>query len=374
MRIDQKAVIEMQKVVFAQLGKNDWVKVSQMIFEKYNVRKTSEACRGLFRRHKDVIEVEEIVVPNLEQNQELIKQLQKGADIDHLIKVLKMSRIEVFGHIEELRQKGYAIVQIGKIYKINKQAETTFEEHKHYHDVDQIIRFGVVSDTHTASIFFQKSYLEIAYDDFKSRGIETVYHIGDVSDGHYVNRPASIYELYAIGYDQQLDDVVDNYPSREGIKTKFITGNHDATHMMNGGANIGKGIDGRRDDMDYLGHEFAKIWLTDKVDMDLIHPRDGSAYALSYHLQRRINNMSGGNKPKILITGHYHKFFMMFYRNVVAISMPSFQSQSSFMRGKGLDSDVGYMILELKVNKNGDIIECHPFYRPFFVMRQDFRK
>ena len=38
------------------------------------------------------------------------------------------------------------------------------------------------------------------------------------------------------------------------------------------------------------------------------------------------------------------------------------------MRGKGIDSDVGYLILELKVNQSGDIIECHPYYRPFFVM------
>jgi len=369
MHINHKAVLEMQKVVFAKYGRNDWVKVSQLIFDKYKVRKSPEACRGLYKRHRNV-EIDDIVLSSHDHEQDLIKQLYKGADIDQLMKVLKLPKIEVFGHIEELRQKGYTIIQAGRTYKISKQAETTFEEHKHYHDVDKVIRFGVVSDTHLSSIFFQKAYLEIAYDDFNSRGIETVYHIGDVTDGHYANRPASIYELKAIGYDQQLDDVVTNYPKREGLKTKFITGNHDATHMMNGGANIGKGITGKRDDMEYLGHEYAKIWLTDKVDMDLIHPRDGSAYALSYHLQRRINNMSGGNKPKILITGHYHKFFMMFYRNVVAISMPSFQAQSSFMRGKGIDSDVGYLILELKVNHNGDIIECHPYYRPFFVMHQ----
>ncbi len=370
MHIDHKAVQEMQKAVFAKYGKNDWVKVSQLIYDKYKVRKSPEACRCLFKRHK-VTEIESADLPNPEQEQNLIKLLNKGAEIDQLMKVMKLSRIEVLGHIEELRQKGYAIIQVAKSYKINKQAETTFDEHKHYHDVDKIIRFGVVSDTHMSSRFFQKTYLEIAYDDFKSRGIDTVYHIGDVTDGHYTNRPASIYEQYAIGYDQQLEDVVKNYPRRDGIKTDFITGNHDATHMMNGGANIGKGIDGKRGDMNYLGHEFAKIWLTEKVDMDLIHPRDGSAYALSYHLQRRINNMSGGNKPKILITGHYHKFFMMFYRNVVAISMPSFQAQSSFMRGKGIDSDVGYLILELKVNQNGDVIECHPFYRPFFVFRNE---
>jgi hypothetical protein len=88
--------------------------------------------------------------------------------------------------------------------------------------------------------------------------------------------------------------------------------------MGDDSSNNGKGIDYRQDNIEYIDHECA-VWLTDKVDADLIHPRDGSAYALSYHLQRRINNMSGGNKPKILITGHYHKFFMMFFETLLQL-------------------------------------------------------
>lgn len=76
--------------------------------------------------------------------------------------------------------------------------------------------------------------------------------------------------------------------------------------------------------------------------------------------------MSGGSKPKIMAVGHYHKNFTMFYRNIHALSMASFQAQSPFLRGQGLVSDVGYTILEIKANANGDIIELNTRYKPLY--------
>ena len=216
----------------------------------------------------------------------LISQLKNTRTIEELTYVTNQSRLEVLGGIEELRLKGYDIVQVRTgdtiAYTLNTKIASSYFEYKHYHDVDKIIRIGIVSDTHMGSIFFQKTYLQMAYDDFAKEGITEVYHAGDISDGFYTNRPGSMYELYAIGFDHQVDDIVENYPKRDGITTYFISGNHDATHVMNGGANIGKAIASRRNDLVYLGHNYAKVWLTEKVDMDIEHPGDGSSYAYSY--------------------------------------------------------------------------------------------
>lgn len=301
----------------------------------------------------------------------LISQLSNVRTIDELVNVTGQSRLEVLGSIEELRLTGYDIVQVRTgdsiAYTLNTKVTSSYFEYKHYQDVDKVIRIGIVSDTHMGSIFHQQTYLQMAYDDFQKQGITNVYHAGDISDGHYSNRPGSVYELYAIGFDQQLDDIVKNYPKRDGITTYFITGNHDATHVMNGGANIGRAITNQRNDMVYLGHNYAKVWLTEKLDMDIEHPGDGSSYAYSYKPQKRIDIIQGGQKPKILIIGHYHKWFSMFYRNIWAFLLASFESQSTFMRGKALVSDVGYLILEIHVNKQGDIIECNPRFKPFYV-------
>jgi len=282
------------------------------------------------------------------------------------------SRLEVLGGIEELRLRGYDIVQVRMgdtvAYTTNKHPIQEFNEFQHNHEPNKRFKIGIVSDTHICSKFWQKTHLMTAYLNMQKQGVKDVYHAGDISDGFYKDR---MFESYAYGADDQADEIVDTYPNINGMTTYFILGNHDATHIRNGGANIGKSIERRRKDLRYLGQDYAKIWLTDKVDMDVIHPGDGSAYALSYSLQKRINNMSGGKKPRILITGHYHKYFTMFYRNIWAISVPSFQAQSNWMRGKAIESDMGYIILDIEINERGDIVEFEQHYYPFYVPVQE---
>lgn len=361
-------------------GRSDWKQIQKTLKEQSGLVRTTGSLRSVETRHKEevkalikkiqsenIVEVE-IVTQDIQPI--LLEQLNKDATIDQLCSVTRLSQLEVLGHIEQLRIQGYDIKQVryGDVvtYTTNKETTTTFHEFRHYHDVDKVIKIGLVSDIHSSSKYWQRTFLQMAYADFKKEGVTKVYNCGDITDGMYTNRAGNIYEIYAYGFDEQKDVVVNDYPKEEGIDTYFITGNHDATHMMNGGANIGFAIEKERKDMHYLGHEYAKVWLTDKIDLDLVHPRDGTSYALSYKIQKRIDAMSGGSKPKIMAVGHYHKNFYMFYRNIHALSLASFQAQSPFLRGMGLVSDVGYIILEIRANANGDIIELNIRYKPLY--------
>lgn len=355
----------------------NWNNVRELMgneFSKETYRSRYRRLKGLLKDNPKIRQkVNRSFKKGITESKEIIANLiKKAVTLDELCYASKLTQIEVLGNIEQLRIDGYEIIQsrVGdKIcYQSNKNVQVTFNEFKHYHDVCKTIKIGLISDTHISSIYFQKLFLQLAYKDFKKNDVTAVYHCGDVTDGLYNNRPSSIYELNAIGFDQQVALVVEVYPQEEGITTYFITGNHDATHMANGGANVGLAIEKNRRDMKYLGHEYAKVWLTDKVDLDLVHPRDGSAYAYSYKTQKRIDAMSGGSKPKIMAIGHYHKNFTMLYRNIWTLGMASFQAQSPFMRGMGLVSDVGYVILEITVNDNGDIIEFTPRYKTLYEM------
>lgn len=198
---------------------------------------------------------------------------------------------------------------------------------------EERIKFAVVSDTHLCSKYQQLTHLKAFYERCKADGIKTVYHCGDLCDGYYPNRSEQIYELYKIGFDDQLDYIVDKYPKVDGIKTKIISGNHDHTHIRNSGANIVKAVCKEHKDFEYLGAGYAKVWITPQCDVDLMHPIDGSAFTLSYALQRTIDAMQGGSKPKILFVGHHHKAFYMPYRNIHAFEAGGFQAQTPFMRG-----------------------------------------
>lgn len=223
-------------------------------------------------------------------------------------------------------------------------------------------KIALVSDTHLGHKTEALEELHAFYDYAYSQGVRDFYHAGDVTDGYYSNRAGSIFEQHKIGFDQQKDYVVDAYPKMKGVTTYFITGNHDATHVRNGGANIGYAIDSLRDDMVYLGHNFAKIWLTENLDMNLVHPGDGSAYGVSLKMQKLIDGAKGKRKAKIQASGHYHKMNWIYWKGTHGFTMPSFQHQTGFMIDKGLLSYVGGYILHIKVDPEGNLISLTPEY------------
>ena len=219
------------------------------------------------------------------------------------------------------------------------------------------IKLCIVSDTHMGNKLEQRHLLNKVYEEAKERGIDTVLHAGDVVDGDYRNkRPAHPYDLFAQGASQQLDNVIYNYPRVDGITTYFITGSHDDTHYLNGGFSMGKGISDLRDDLVWLGPNQAMFYAGKaRVPILIKHPGGGCSKSLSYKPQEAINKMDETNKPKILLMGHYHKSYCMYYNDVYAILVPCLVDQTQFMQMNDLQNVVGAVFLDLYVTKHGDI-------------------
>lgn len=232
------------------------------------------------------------------------------------------------------------------------------------------IRFGLIGDTHIGSKYTQFTHLHNFYDILASQGIADVYHAGDVTDGLKM-RVGHEYELYEISADEMRDDVVKHYPKRDGITTHFITGNHDASVYKQVGYDMGPAIAGNRPDMNYLGRDCALINLTPNCTLELRHPWDGTAYALSYKPQKMIEAMESDSKPNILAVGHYHKAEYLFYRNVHAFQTGCFQSQTPFTRGKGISVHIGGWIISVQVDKSGTIRSISPTFIPYYNSVKD---
>ena len=232
------------------------------------------------------------------------------------------------------------------------------------------IRFGLMGDTQLGSKYAQLTYLHEYYDRCKKEGITDVYHTGDITEGLKM-RPGHEYEVYTVTADEMRDDVVKNYPKRDGITTHFITGNHDASIYKHIGYDIGQAIAEKRQDMKYLGKDCAVINLTPNCTLELRHPWDGTAYALSYKLQKMIEAMESDSKPNILAVGHYHKAEYLFYRNVHALQTGCFQGQTPFTRGKGISVHVGGWIVTVRVATDGTIKSIAPEFIPFYSSIKD---
>lgn len=235
------------------------------------------------------------------------------------------------------------------------------------------IRFGLMGDTQINSKYTQLTHLHNFYDLCAQYGIDTVYHTGDIDEGEQM-RTGHQYECYTQGADDHIDEIIRVYPTRTGMKTFFITGNHDASMIKHCGFDIGRAISEKRKDMIYLGRDCAIVQLTPNCTLELRHPWDGTAYAISYKIQKMIEAMQGGDKPNILAVGHYHKAEYISYRNVSSFQTGTFQAQTPWMRGKGIAAMMGGWIVEVEVDTDGSIRKIKQEFVPYYkAIKDDYK-
>lgn len=248
------------------------------------------------------------------------------------------------------------------------------EHHVSKWDGTRKIKFAIMGDTQLGSKYTQLTYLNDFYDLCQQEGITDVYHTGDMTEGLKM-RPGHEYELYTVSADDMRDDVIKNYPYRPGITTHFITGNHDASIYKQVGYDIGQAIARERPDMNYLGRDCAVVNITPNCTLELRHPWDGTAYAISYKVQKMIEAMESDSKPNILAVGHYHKAEYIFYRNVHCLQTGCFQGQTPFTRGKGISIHMGGWIVTIHVDQFGTIQRIAPEFVPFYAtIKDDYKK
>lgn len=269
-------------------------------------------------------------------------------------------------HIADLVDKGFNIKNLELVpYVVN--ADNEYEEHW---DGTKTIRFGLIGDTQINSIYTQLTHLHNFYDISQAKGIKTIYHTGDIDEGEMM-RKGHQYECYHQGADAHVREIVRVYPRRQGITTKFITGNHDHSIIKAAGMDIGFPIAKARDDMVYLGPSSAVVKLTPRCTLELRHPLDGSSYAISYKSQKMVDAMSGGEKPSVLAIGHYHKAEYIFYRNIHTFQTGCFQAQTSWMKGKSLAAHLGGWIVEVDVDEHGSIKAIRQEFIPYYTAIKD---
>jgi len=343
-----------------------WKIIATELSKEFNCQIDADNVRSYWRyNHK------EKQTKPVEKDVDLLKILDKPHTLAELVDKTKLSQRIILAQIEDYKEAGYNITVVNDTYCLAKHVVP----HENIHTVDwkgnRIIKFGVVSDTHLGSKWQQLTFLKDLYKTFKQESVEKVFHVGDLTDGFYKNRQNHIYELIdgLAGATAQANYVVNNYP--DDVETWYILGNHDETHITNGGFDISEIISLKRPDMKFLGYSNATVNIAPNTTVELWHGKDGSSYANSYALQKYCDAMMSGQKPSILLSGHRHKSFQMFYRNVFCFESGTTQSLTPFMRDKKLAAYVGGWIIEVRVDEEGSIKGCKGEFLPLYVMRKD---
>ena len=251
--------------------------------------------------------------------------------------------------IEKLNDKEISIL----LRTLNEEHPSVSKKHFHYFNRNHV-KLGIMSDTHIGHSRTDEDFIVSAFKHFAKAQVEAVYHAGDLLEG-MSGRDGQIYELSHIGFQAQMDAAVELF-KESPVKIYGITGNHDAWYMkkQNMGVNVGKALEERLPGkFEFLGESEADVELAKNIKMKLFHPNDGTAYAISYKPQKLVESLGGGEKPNIIIEGHYHKSLQMFTRNVHIFEAGTFMNQSEFMRLKKIPSHKGYWILDIYYGGRG---------------------
>lgn len=224
----------------------------------------------------------------------------------------------------------------------------------------------IMTDTHWGSLYSDESRAYAAFNEAEKEGADTLIHLGDVTEG-MSGRPNSVLEMSAIGYKKQRDESI-RIQKQWTKKSYYLSGNHDdfLNTKMGAGVAIVEDICKEIPNATYVGQDSGTIELPCGVKIGLFHGNDcASSYALSYRLQRHINGMSPQNKPHVYLTGHDHKAFSMFYRNVHALACGCIQDQTPWMAGKGIQAMPGFYIVKMCV-QGPEVKWFQPRFYPFY--------
>lgn len=311
---------------------------------------------------------------NDERLSEKIKEfIKKPCSIIDVANEFNISPKRVEQIIERLGENKYNIITRGEKIELSEKLSIggkSIIDIKKFEN--KLYRIGFIGDNHLCSKFSRLDVLNALYDIYEQEGIKEVYNAGNWIDGE---APFNKFDLIANGVTPQIEYFIKHYPKRKGIITYLIAGDdHEGWFIQRERINIGeymelKAVEAGRHDLKYIGYVEADVEFKakhGKATMKVIHGGGGSAYALSYSPQKLIESFSGGEKPQIVLIGHYHKFDYIFYRNVIAIQVGTTQDQTVFMRKKKLQAHVGGGILEFQVNRDGAISRAKVEWIPFF--------
>ena len=282
---------------------------------------------------------------------------KKERTLDEFCEILDMKDYEVLGLISLMKEKGYIIDYVdGKVLRtqsdiVNKEGFFIPKDKNH-------IKFLALSDTHCGSKWDNINLIKYAYEVAEREGCDFVTHSGDIAEGDFHSkRPEHLYQVRALGI-EQVDYIIEKYPKSK-LTTYFCTGNHDATFIKTCGADIGKMISKERQDLVYLGQDLADLKF-EKLKIRLRHGSGSASYSKSYKLQKYCETLKVEDLPNIILQGHFHYSGYFKNRNIYCFNVPSLQGYTPFAKAMGMESEMGFWIIDIYTDGKGNINNLSP--------------
>jgi hypothetical protein len=302
---------------------------------------------------------------------------RRNSTLEDLSNILDRGMKVTVAAVESLKKKGYNIaLSETKRGSIQLEAIAFTRPRSIVQDLKDYegkwYKFGVCGDKHLCNQHSRIDVLNLLYDLYEAEGITTVYDTGNWIDGEARFNKS---ELLVHGLDAQIDYLIQNHPAKKGLKTFAVAGDdHEGWYQQRECLDIGKYAEMKmrsagREDWVHLGYAESIIELKASKGSRMMmvnHPGGGSSYAISYKGQKYVEGLTGGEKPAIVLQGHYHKFNVGYPREVFVVDSGTCCDQTLFMRKRQLQAHVGGLIIELMQAPDGRIVRFRVEFLPFY--------
>lgn len=225
-----------------------------------------------------------------------------------------------------------------------------------------VLRVGAIADLHIGSKSCYedmiKEYLNIANEK-----TDVLFIAGDLIDGFGVYKGQQFELKYTSVYDQvqRLNEILNTYTK----PIYFITGNHEDAVYKATGIDVGNLIKG--DKRIYLGSYLSNTRING-IKIDLWHGRGAGAYALSYKMQKLIEQYLSGKKPHIVFAGHWHRaFHLPIYRNIDGFECGTFQGETRLTKQMGIFPQTGGWFVNIWHDNEGTPVIVEGQFWRFYI-------
>lgn len=241
----------------------------------------------------------------------------------------------------------------------------------------------VLSDTWYGSKYSQPSITSDIYRIAAKMGCKYAFHLGDMTVGRYPkNDEEGRASIFAHGLEALSEVVANNYPYVEGLKTYFLTGEHDHRLLKKSGQDVGNTISEKRDDLIYLGPNRRDIILKPEnrkngIKIRLYHQDGAGTYQISYKSDQYVRALRSEDKADIIFQGHSLVSDEFVRRNMTVFQVPGLMGTAPEIakNKKYKHNTVGAWIITIKKDNNYKIETIKRGKLPYYdTIEDDYRK
>ena len=290
-------------------------------------------------------------------NQKILCMVMDNKSVAEICEKFNLTRTQLKSRIQSIKKEGY---RVDTMYSpngkdrlfINYNSYTLNTPYVRTCDIGNNILIGLVADTHIGSDLCDMDSIKRIYDYFNNKGINFVFHLGDIVDGDLKSKSSDI--------ESQVLTAILDYPTDSSIRNFIVLGNHDEDFVEKSGIDIGCALEHYRDDFISLGYADSFIKLANS-SIKLVHkPNFGDCTDLD-----------------LAIGGHLHKYKFSCGDGIVKIVCPALSNVNPYRNFAGAlmlklnfdSSNLADLVLSQLMVIDGKIVETGENYYQYSKKR-----